>query len=154
MTSRLPFVICFLVLLPSGSPAQEPSNKGQPDAAAAAEEPVYDKAIKATHVEKLSYPVLPWLARLGGIVVIRAKLDGAGKVVSASAVSGEELLIKDCLPNALQWKFQPNTNAEVIIVYDFRIEGECTTDPCPPASFVFRFPNIAIITRKAAPIEP
>jgi TonB family protein len=75
-----------------------------------------------TSFEDLVYPASAREANVQGAVVIRATLDDGGNVVDVFALSGSRALIPDCLVNAKKWKFQPNPEKIVIIVYDFRIE--------------------------------
>ena len=110
------------------------------------DEAVDDSDIKATHIEEIKYPPLPRQARIQGIVVVRAKLDDEGNVVSSSAISGHPLLVKDCLSNVLKWKFEPNASKQVVIVYNFQLDPKvCESSPCP-STFSFRKPNLATIT--------
>jgi TonB family protein len=118
------------------------------------EEAVEESDIKATHVEEVKYPPLPRQARIQGVVVIRAKLDDEGNVVSSSAISGHPLFVKDCLSNVLKWKFEPNASKQVVIVYDFKLEGACEwSSPCL-STFSFRKPNFATITGPAPMVNP
>jgi len=100
-------------------------------------DPVLNESIQVTHVEAIEYPVLAWIARTQGIVVTRVKLDTAGRVVSTTAVSGYKMLIPDCLSNAMKWRFQPNSNKEAVIIYDFRLEGDCMLPSCRQSFFLF-----------------
>jgi hypothetical protein len=114
--------------------------------------PILDESIRAVHAESLEFPPLARQANRQGIVVVRAKLDKAGHVVSSVAVSGDKLLIPACLSNSMKWRFQPNSSNEVVIAYDFRIEGSCLSPPCG-SLFNFRPPNIAIIIAPTLPVE-
>lgn len=119
----------------------------------AEEDPVYDKMIRPVHVERLEYPPLARQARIQGIVVVRARIDTEGNVVSAVAISGHELLIPACLENSMKWRFRPNPNSVVVIIYDFGIDRSVCGVPGWPCtkSFTFRPPNIAVI-RGGAPV--
>jgi hypothetical protein len=59
--------------------------------------PIYDSEIGVLYAEEMAYPPLARQARLQGIVVVKARTDGRGNVVSAAAISGNKLLIPDCL---------------------------------------------------------
>lgn len=107
-------------------------------------EPVYDNDIKVKSFEEMSYPPIAREARIQGTVVVSAKLDGDGRVIATSAISGAKLLIPDSLSNAKKWHFSPNTNRVAIIVYEFRLaEGKCNHETSH--LFVFREPNRALI---------
>jgi len=81
---------------------------------------------------------------VSGVVVVRVKVDSDGTVVSAAAISGPKLLIDDTLSNARKWHFQPKKSRDVVIVYDFKLEGICK-GTCS-SSFTFSPPNVATIT--------
>ena len=120
------------------------------------ESTIYDDTIKAVHVEELkNYPSLPRQANIQGVVIIKAKFDSQGNVVSSEALSGHKLLVPEAISNSLKWRFEPNAVNQVIIVYDFRLEGVCSTSPPTPAciKFTFRFPNLATITAKRFPVN-
>lgn len=89
--------------------------------AAAQNEPVHDADINVIHFEALKYPHLAWQTRSEGLVVIRAKLDKEGKVVDAAAISGNPILIPDSLENIKKWRFQPNKQGAVVLIYNFRV---------------------------------
>ena len=116
--------------------------------------PVFNEVIKPLHVEELAYPRIAWLARVDGVVVVRAKLDREGKVVSSVAISGPKILISSCLSNSLKWKFDPNEQGAVVIIYDFRIEGSCQFNLSCSSQFAFRPPNFATITTGFPIINP
>jgi hypothetical protein len=86
-------------------------------------------SVKLVSFEDLAYPGIARVARIQGVVVVKAKLDEKGNVVAASAISGPKPLIADCLSNAKKWKFQPNSHNAAIIVYEFRLDdGACHDD--------------------------
>jgi hypothetical protein len=108
--------------------------------------PVLDETIKPMREEPLEYPPLARMASIQGLVVVRAELDGRGEVFSSTAVSGNKILIPVCLSNSLKWRFEPNAANEVVIIYDFRLQGACYFgSPCE-SQFTFRPPNVATIT--------
>jgi len=120
------------------------------------EEPIYSEEIRPVHVEKLEYRPLARQARVQGVVVVRAKLDDQGNVISSAAISGHKLLIPEALENAKKWKFLPNAKSEVIIVYNFGIdEGLCDFYDLPCSSyFTFRPPNLAIVRSSGMVAQP
>jgi len=108
--------------------------------AAQQNEPVYDSDVKVESFEEMPYPPIAREARIQGTVVVSAKLDGDGRVTSATAISGAKLLIPDSLSNAKKWRFRPNTSKVAIIIYEFRLaEGQCNHETSH--LFVFREPN-------------
>ncbi|MFI5090834.1 MAG: energy transducer TonB [Terriglobales bacterium] len=106
---------------------------------------VIDKGIKAVDFEDLKYPLLAQYAPLEseGVVVVRVNLDDEGKVVEAMAISGNDILIPDCLANVKKWRFQPNPAKTAVIVYNFRmLQGECKS---ASSVFAFQHPNFVTI---------
>lgn len=108
------------------------------------DQPILNEDIGIVDFEPLDYPRIAALARIQGVVVVRVKVDSDGKVVSAAAISGPKLLIDDTLSNARTWHFQPKKSRDVVIVYNFKIEGICK-GTCA-SSFIFSPPNLATIT--------
>ena len=114
---------------------------------------VYDKDMRVVDFEDLKYSPVSQTAHLEGVVVIRVKLDDKGKVVDAVAISGSELLIHNCLENEKKWHFEPNSEKAAVIVYNFRIEGQC--HPGEAAShLIFYPPNFASIIGCGLTAEP
>jgi TonB family protein len=90
------------------------------------DETIADNEVMAVDFETPAYPALAVQARIQGVVVVRARLDSAGKVVEAAALEGSRYLIPESLANVKNWRFQPNPHKAVIIVYDFRLsQGRC-----------------------------
>jgi outer membrane biosynthesis protein TonB len=119
------------------------------------EGPVYDNAIKPVHVEELEYPRLAEMARVRGVVVVKAKLDSEGKVISSLAVSGNEVLIPACIANSMKWRFQPNAENAAVIIYNFDFDDRaCESYSKCPSQFTFRKPNIATITTGGLIYQP
>ena len=78
--------------------------------------------------EDLVYPAAALAHNVQGVVVAKVTLDDGSNILRVSALSGNKLLIPDCLANLRKWKFQiMSSNANTaIIVYDFEIkEGQC-----------------------------
>jgi len=86
---------------------------------------VEDKQIKVVSFEKMKYPALGLTARIDGLVVVRVNLDDEGKVVDATAISGNEVLVPDTLANVKKWRFDPNVQKTAVVVYDFVLEEGC-----------------------------
>ena len=113
---------------------------------------VSDKDMRVVHFEELNYPTFARAAHIEGVVVVRVILDDQGNVVKALAISGNEYLIRDCIPNAKKWKFQPNSRKMAIIVYNFVLPaGACGS---VTSLFMLQGPNFATITSCPAPVEP
>ncbi len=109
------------------------------------DETIYDGDVLLVHYEDLAYPKIAKIAHIEGVVVIRAKLDGKGNVVDASALAGPKPLLPDCLANIRKWRFQPNPRQAVVIVYDFRLaDGICNGGT--QSFFQLLYPNFASIT--------
>jgi hypothetical protein len=105
-------VVLFLSQCAGGVSAQQDST-------------IDDKDVHVVHFEDLSYPRIALVSHTEGIVVVRVTLDAAGGVVSATALSGPNLLIAASTGNAKKWKFAPNSQSAAVIVYNFRISGLC-----------------------------
>jgi TonB family protein len=116
------------------------------------DETVLDKRGVVRSSERMLYPPIARQARIEGVVVVRVRLDNTGEVVSATAVSGAKLLIADSLSNAKTWRFSSNAGNVAIIIYEFRImKGKCNV---AKGHFVFREPNIAVVTGCADEWQP
>jgi hypothetical protein len=108
------------------------------------EEAVNDEDISVSSFEEMHYPALARVAHRESVVVVQARLDDAGKVASARAISGSRMLIPDCVSNAKKWQFRPNARKTAVIIYEFQLtEGRCDAGK---SLFVFREPNIASVT--------
>ena len=110
---------------------------------------LHDKDMTIASAEDLSYPLNAY--NIQGVVVVQAKLDNNGKVVMATAVSGDERLIPDCLANTKKWRFQPNPQRAAIIVYNFRHTGSCKVET---SMSTVQPPNFVSITGCDTPMQP
>jgi hypothetical protein len=72
--------------------------------------------------EDLTYPAPARTAHVRGDVVGRAEIDGRGGVVDAAAVSGAQILIRDCLANVRKWRFQSNAQRAAVIILKLQTE--------------------------------
>jgi hypothetical protein len=107
---------------------------------------VADKDIEVLDFEDLKYPPLGTAARVRGVVVVQARLNDKGEVVEAAAISGHGVLVPDCLANVKKWRFRPNIQRTVVVVYNLRF-------PCDGVDyksedqhqFVLEAPNFATI---------
>ncbi len=113
---------------------------------------VEEKDVKIIHFEELNYPTFAHAAHIEGVVVVRVMLDDRGNVVKAVTLSGNQVLIPNCIANARKWKFQPNVNKMAVIVYDFTIPSVL----CGPYTsfFTFRPPNFVTVTGCPPLVEP
>lgn len=102
---------------------------------------INDSDVNVVNFENLSfYPTVPRSAQMEGVVVVRVKLDEDGKVVDATALSGELLLIHDCVINAKKWRFKVNSQRAALLVYRFRLVGTCR-DNTEMGQSIFYPPN-------------
>ncbi|MDQ3585021.1 MAG: TonB family protein [Pyrinomonadaceae bacterium] len=62
---------------------------------------------KAVSKPQPAYPPIAKAARASGTVVVQVTVDEAGKVISASAVSGHPLLRQAAVQSAYGWRFSP-----------------------------------------------
>jgi hypothetical protein len=110
-----------------------------------ADEPPLSYAGVVKYVE-MRYPPLAVVANTGGAVVVRAKLDDKGKVTSAAALCGSNLLTGPVVADIMNWVFEPNREKELIMVYHFRIRKD---NPCERgqvvSDFTFEPPNLVTI---------
>jgi TonB family protein len=114
---------------------------------------VDDKDINVVDFEDLRYPSVAQSINNQGVVVVRATLDDQGKITNAVAISGAALLIHACLENVRKWRFEPNSEKSVVIVYDFRIKGACHPDSVS-SQLVFYPPNFVSITGCTRTVQP
>lgn len=105
---------------------------------------ISDKDMVLLDYEDLSYPGLALQARIRGVVVVSVELNDKGQVVNATAISGAESLVPDCLANARKWRFRPNARKAAVIVYRFSLVDWITKSGC--SHFMLEPPNFATIT--------
>jgi TonB family protein len=134
---RLALAVGIVVL------ASNTCNPSQEDA------PILDRDVHFTSYEEISYPPMAAQARIGGVVVVKVKLDDHGKVTHATAISGQELLIQSAVANAKKWQFEPNSRNVLVLVYNFREAAGL----CHRGAFVFEPPNFITITACAPVIN-
>lgn len=104
---------------------------------------VPNESIQALYFADLAYPLAARFGHVEGVVVVRARLDEKGGVVTSTAISGPRALISDCLSNSKKWRFKPNAEKAVVIVYRFTFEGLCNS-PCA-SQFRFEPPNYVTV---------
>jgi TonB family protein len=108
------------------------------------ETPILDKEIKVVDWAELKYPLPAHWARSEGAVVVKATLDDHGQVIEATAISGSEHFVPDCLANAKKWRFEPNPQKTVVLVYVFSLDGVCHDNQLSSHT-VFHRPNLLSI---------
>lgn len=109
------------------------------------QETVDDGQAKLASFEDLAYSRLAQNARIQGVVVVKADLDGKGNVVGASALSGPTPLISDCLSNVKKWKFKPRSQKSAVVVYEFKLDDGACHD-ASHSLFRLVYQNFATIT--------
>lgn len=112
---------------------------------------IKDKDINVVHFQELRYPQLARTAHIQGVVVIKVRINDQGIVMDASAISGADALVQDCLKNAKNWRFQPNDQHAAVIVYRFRLPpSDCGS---VSSFFMLQGANFATITACPLTIE-
>jgi hypothetical protein len=102
--------------------------------------------------QEAEYSPLARLAHIEGIVVVQAKLDNKGNVLSATALSGPEILADSSIDNVKKWLFKPNTAKSAIVIYRYEIlDGACNGHP---TLFVLQGGNVARVLTCPGPINP
>lgn len=104
-----------------------------------------DSDIKTVEFEELKYPPIAQYATPSpeGVEVVRVNLDDQGDVLQALPISGNDLLLPDCLSNAKKWRFRPNPSKSAVLVYDLRVQaGQCKSIS---SLFTLRPPNFASV---------
>jgi TonB family protein len=83
---------------------------------------------KATYLPKPAYTAIAKAGRASGVVIVEVLIDENGKVVSAHAVSGHPLLLKEAVQAAWQARFSPTTLGDQrvkvsgVITYNFVLQ--------------------------------
>jgi TonB family protein len=142
MKRGLGFLVCLTGLLTVGTVGHSVAQHDQA---------IADKDIRVLDFEEMRYPPIARAARIQGVVVMYVTLDESGRVKQARAISGADLLVRDCLPNVKKWRFQPNDQRSAVVVYHFEMPGA----ECKSASsfFMFRGPNLATIIGCDVPVQ-
>lgn len=117
------------------------------------DQPVEDKDIKVVEFENLSYPQIARATHITGVVVLRLNLDADGKVLEGQVVSGNPLLTRVCIENAKKWRFKPNSQKAVILVYDFRLDGLCPRN-VESSQLLLYPPNLINVTGCVETVQP
>jgi TonB family protein len=107
---------------------------------------VHDKDMTVSDFVDIGYPPLARQTRTQGVVVVRAQLDKDGRVTDVVAISGSELLAPASVENAKKWRFHPNAQRAVVIVYNFRMPfAACKSDSIHSFSML-QAPNFVTVT--------
>lgn len=113
---------------------------------------VRDESVVALHAESLIYPLDARLHAVQGVVVISATINPEGRVAAARALSGPSRLLSSSIQNARKWRFAGRGQRTAIVVYWFRIRGQCEP-PCR-SGFEFYPPNLVVITVGRETVTP
>ena len=119
--------------------------------AAPQDDVVYDDEVTLVSFEGHTYPSIAEFARVSGDVVVSVTLNDDGSVKDAVALSGPRLLVPDAVANARKWKFMPNRQRRAVIVYEFRIDGNCLPDG--RSLFLLFRPNVVSVSTCVPPVE-
>jgi TonB family protein len=105
-------------------------------------------------IVSLQYPTLGAEARISGTVVLRLRLDDAGRVSSVSTVSGHAVLVKAASQNIKLWRFSPaqsrraSGGPEFNFIYVFSLKGvSFVSHPC--SAMTYEYPNKVVVTSEA-----
>lgn len=136
MTSKLKCIAVLLGLL-------APYSVAVPEGAEQETRP--ENQAQLLSFEDLAYPGIARVSRVQGIVVVKAKIDEAGNVISASALLGSKALADPSTSNVKKWKFKPKSGDTALIVYEFRLDDGACHD-ASHSLFRLVYPNFATIT--------
>jgi len=113
----------------------------------------------ATRVVSMGYPSLAAAARITGRAVLRVRVDGTGKVVSARGLCGHAILIEAAEANIKLWRFSAGSptgekaGSEFDFTYVFELRGGSDTSrPC--SGLTYEYPNKVTIVSEAPHWEP
>jgi Gram-negative bacterial TonB protein C-terminal len=115
------------------------------------EEPamISDTDVRIIHFDnQLKYPRVARLARVEGLVVLKLVLDDKGGVSEVLPLSGLPILIPDCVSNARNWRFEPNSKKTIILVYNFSLV------PDDPGQVFFQPPNLVTVSDSPIAAQP
>jgi len=114
---------------------------------------IEDKDVKVVQFEDLKYPQLARTAHIEGAVVLRLKLDRNGNVLDVAVLSGNPILAHTSAQSAKDWRFEPNDQNAVILVYNFRLEGLCPRH-IESSQLLFYPPNFVAVSSCLATVQP
>jgi TonB family protein len=122
------------------------SSNGLSIAGSAAEPPLDDRIVRLRSFVDLEYPRLARSVAMQGVVVVKATLDDEGNVIDVAGISGALPLLEAVLPNARQWKFEPNARKSAVIVYAFQVDQNGVCHDNARSLFRLQHFNYATIT--------
>jgi TonB family protein len=105
------------------------------------------------HLESPIYHRLARQARIQGEVKVLVKIAPDGKVFSAHATSGHQLLRQEVESNVQKWIFNPGEEQTIEVAYEFRLE-EPEVDSEPPSRVSFDLPSRVLVISNFKPIYP
>jgi TonB family protein len=107
----------------------------------------------------LEYPRLAAGLRIAGTVVLQVRVDKAGTVLQAHAVSGPTLLVYAALENIKLWRFLlarnavPEAEGEFELRYVFELKGQADSAHWS-SEMAYEYPNKVTVTSKALLLQP
>ena len=106
------------------STAPESTNSSASGSTIEVKDPVAEGELveRVSELTKPPYPAVGRGVRASGLVVIQVTVDENGKVVSAKAISGHQLLRAACVAAAMQSRFQPGGRLNGTILYKFELK--------------------------------
>jgi TonB family protein len=103
-----------------------------------------------SHAESLEYPQIARLARIEGEVVLDIKVAQDGKVLTAKAVSGHQMLKRAAEENIRKWVFDSKTTTDLRFTYVFKLELP-EVNYLPPPKMILDLPEkVTVISRVPA----
>lgn len=107
--------------------------------------------ICVVHAESLAYPDVAWATQIQRTVQVHVEVSPTGEVTSASAISGHPVLKTAAEANAKRWKFNPGSERQTEIRYEFALE-EPKTYYKPETKNLYEFPDhVRIISSLRTP---
>jgi TonB family protein len=106
-------------------------------------------------IQGASYPPLARDARITGVVAVEFRINADGTVADARALSGPPMLRPASVQAAKRWHFRANdkTKSPFQVIFDFRLEGECSNILRCKETVIVHYPDRIIITSEF-PILP
>jgi hypothetical protein len=102
-----------------------------------------DRDTTVVTFEDAQYPPIGFPSSAQGIVGVELKLDDAGRVSGATALSGNFILVQAALENVRKWTFKPNAAKRAFVFYNYEImEGRCNHYS---SFFILQGKNIATV---------
>lgn len=104
------------------------------------------------------YPNLAKMAQIEGRVTVSIEIAADGKVISAKATGGHEVLLRATERSVREWSFWPPAGVKEFpvrhsITYIYRIVGKPVLEP-PPPTVLFHLPDTVEITAQPPELQP